>query len=296
MFDARRAVTVRALRTGVRAAGSARPARRSQPVKETRMSTLKVRTLGVLVAFGALALSAIVVAEVRAQTPAVDPAATQILKRMTDYIGSLKQFSVHTRNTLEDALDAGNRIDLDVSASVLISRPNKLRAERTGDLVSQIFYYNGKTLTLYNPSDKVYATEPAPGTIEAVLDFTRESLGLLIPAADLVYRNAYELLMQEVTFAAVIGKSAINGVKCDHLLFSRPGVDFQVWVPEGGRPLPRKYVVTDTATAARLSVVTVMSNWNVAPAVADDRFAFVPPKGAKPITFMRLDTAGGAGR
>ena len=260
------------------------------------MSALKVRTVAVVVASGALALLAILAAEVRAQTPAVDPAATQILKRMTDYVGSLKQFSVHTQNTLEDALDSGNRIDLDVSANVIISRPNKLRAERKGDLVSQIFVYNGKTLTLYNPADKVYATEPAPGTIEGVLDFTRESLGLLVPVADLVYRNAYELLMQEVTFAAVIGKSAINGVKCDHLLFSRPGVDFQVWVTAGGRPLPRKYVVTDTATAARLSVVSVMSNWNVAPAVADDRFAFVPPKGAKPITFMRLDKPSGAGR
>jgi hypothetical protein len=260
------------------------------------MSMLKARTVAVLVAFGALALSAIVAAEVRAQTPAVDPAATKILKRMTEYVGSLKQFSVRTQNTLEDVLDSGHRIDLDVSASVIVSRPNKLRAERKGDLVSQIFFYNGKTLTLYSPADKVYATEPAPGTIEGVLDFTRESLGLLVPVADLVYRNAYELLMQEVTFAAVIGKSAINGVKCDHLLFSRPGVDFQVWVTDGGKPLPRKYVVTDTATPARLSVVSVMSDWSVAPAVADDRFAFVPPKGTKPITFMRLDAAGGAGR
>ena len=72
------------------------------------MSTLKFRTLAVLVTFGVLALSAILAAEVRAQTPTVDPAATQILKRMTDYVGSLKQFSVHTQNTLEDALDSGN--------------------------------------------------------------------------------------------------------------------------------------------------------------------------------------------
>jgi hypothetical protein len=288
MFDARRAVTVRALRTGVRAAGSARPARRSQPVKETRMSTLKVRTLGVLVAFGALALSAIVVAEVRAQTPAVDPAATQILKRMTDYLGSLKQFSVHTQNTIEDVLDSGQRIDLEVSASVVLSRPNKLRAERKADPINQVFYYNGKTLTLYNPSDKVYATESAPDTIEGMLDFARESLGLVMPVGDLLYRNAYPLLMQDVTSAVVVGKAVIRGVKCDHLLFSRPGVDFQVWVSDRGRPLPYKYVVTDTGTPALLSITTVMSDWNVAPAVTDARFHFVPPKGAKTIIFMSL--------
>ena len=215
-----------------------------------------------------------------AQAPSVDPAATQILQRMTDYLGDLQKFSVHTQNTLEDELDSGQRIDLDVSADVVISRPNKLRAERKGDLIDQSFFYNGKSLTLYNPSDKVYATEPAPGTIEEVLDFARESLGLIVPVADLVYRNAYTLLMQDVTFAMIVGKAVIGGVKCDHLLFSRPGVDFQVWVADSGQPLPYKYVVTDTGVTARLSVTTVMSDWNVAPTVADAQFTFVPPKGA----------------
>ncbi len=260
------------------------------------MKTSNIRMTAALFALVVLALLVSVSPEVRAQAPAVDPAATQILKRMTDYLGGLKQFSVHTQNNIEDVLDSGQRVDFDVSASVILSRPNKLRAERKGDLISQIFYYNGKTLTLYNPSDKVYATEPAPGTIEEMLNFARESLGLVIPTADLVYRNAFPLLMQDVTVAVVVGKAVIGGVKCDHLLFSRPGVDFQVWVADSGRPLPRKYVITDTGTPARLSITTVMSDWNVAPAAADARFTFVPPKGAKPIIFMRLETSSGSSR
>ena len=260
------------------------------------MNRLNFKMAAALLAVGVFALSATVSTEVRAQAPAVDPAATKILKRMTDYVGSLKQFSVHTQNTLEDLLDSGHRVDFDVSANVIISRPNKLRAERKGDLISQIFYYDGKTLTLYNPSDKVYATEPAPGTIEGTLDYARDSLGLTIPVADLVYRNAFPLLMQDVTFAKVVGKAVIGGVKCDHLLFSRPGVDFQVWVADAGKPLPYKYVVTDTGIPGRLSVTTVMSNWNVAPAVDDARFTFVPPQGVKTITFMPLETSSSTNR
>jgi hypothetical protein len=260
------------------------------------MKRLKLGRTAALLAVGVFALSATVSTEVRAQAPAVDPAATKILKRMTDYVGSLKQASLHTQNTLEDLLDSGQRVDLEVSADVIISRPNKLRAERKGDVISQIFYYNGKTLTLYNPSDKVYATEPAPDTIERTLDFAREKLGLTVPVADLVYRNAFPLLMQDVTFAKVIGKAVIGGVKCDHLLFSRPGVDFQVWVADAGKPLPYKYVVTDTGIPGRLSVTTVMSKWNVAPAVDDARFSFVPPQGAKKISFMPLETSSGASR
>jgi hypothetical protein len=260
------------------------------------MKTLNLRMAAALFALGVLALSATVPTEVRAQAPAVDPAATQILQRMTDYLGSLRQFSVHTQNTLEDVLDSGHRVDFDVSASVIVSRPNKLRAERRGDLIDQIFYYDGKTLTLYNPSDNVYATESAPATIEGLLDFARESLGLAVPAADLVYRYAFALLMQDVNFAVVVGKAVIDEVKCDHLLFSRPGVDFQVWVADGDRPLPYKYVVTDTATLGRVSTTTVMSDWNVAPAIPDARFTFVPFRGAKSITFMPLETSSGSSR
>jgi len=235
-------------------------------------------------------VAAIAVAAVfPAQATGVDPAATQILKRMTDYLVGLQQFSVHTQNTLEDVLDSGQRVDLDVSASVVVSRPNRLSAERKGELFDQVFYYDGKELTLYNPSDKVYATVTAPGTIEGMLNFVRESLGLLVPASDLVYRDAYALLMEDVSSAIVVGKAVIDGVSCDHLAFSRPGVDFQVWVADGGPPLPRKYVVTDTATPARLSVTTVISNWDVAPAVSDASFSFEPPQEARAIAFMRLD-------
>jgi hypothetical protein len=188
---------------------------------------------------------------------------------------------VQTQNTLEDLLDSGHRVDFDVSANVIMSRPNKIRAERKGELIDQIFYYNGKTLTLYNPTDEVYATEPAPGTFEGLFKFMSESLGFLVPVSDLVYPDAFPLLMRDVTYAAVLGKAFIGGVKCDHLLFSRPGVDFQVWVAASGKPLPYKYVVTDTGTPALLSITTVMSNWNAAPAVGDARFSFGPPQGVK---------------
>jgi hypothetical protein len=238
----------------------------------------------------AFPLSGAFSAELPAQAQAVDPAATQILKRMTDYIGSLKQFSVYTQGTLEDLNSSGHRVDLDVSARAIISRPNKILSERRGDRIEQNFFYDGKSLTLCNPLDKVYATVPAPGSIEGMLGYARDSLGLIIPVGDLVYSNAFPLLMKDVTLASVVGKAFIGGVSCDHLLFSRPGVDFQVWVANSGKPLPMKYVVTDTGTLALLSISAVMSDWNVDPAVPDARFSFVPPQGAKPITFMPLYT------
>ena len=234
--------------------------------------------------------------ESRAEMPAVDPSAVEILKKMTDYLGGVKQFSVHTQNTLEDLSVSGDRIDIDVSAQVIVRRPNKIRSERKGDLVNQIFYYDGKVLTLFNPASNVYSTVAAPDNFYGLFQYLYESLGIGLPISDLVLSNSFELLMQDVTLAQVVSKTYIDGVQCDHLLFSRPGVNFQIWVADGAKPLPQKYVVTDTGTPAKMSITAVMSDWNVDPAVADTRFTFDPPQGARQITFMPLETTSGSDR
>ncbi len=219
------------------------------------------------------------------QAPGVDPEAVKILKRTLDYLDTLPQFSVDTQNTVEDVLESGHKVQFDISANSVVKRPDKLRVRRTG-LVSQDWYYDGKLLTLYNPSDQYYATASAPGTIEEALRFARESLGIFAPASDLLYKNAFPLLMQNVTAAVVVGKAIIGGVICDHVAFSRPDVDFQIWVAAAGKPLPCKYVIVDTSVPEQVETISVMSNWNLAPKTTDAMFAFVPPQGAKKTEFM----------
>jgi hypothetical protein len=258
------------------------------------MNTGKRRIAMAWFALGVLTLLVTVSMDARAQAPAVDPAAVEILKRMTEFLGGLQQFSVNTHSIIEEMHVSGHRVDYDLSASVTVKRPNKLRAVRTtGELMNESLFYDGKTLTLYKPSEKVYATEKALDTIEKMITFARETVGILLPSADLVYRNAFPLLMQDVTLAVAVGKPVINGVKYDHLLFSRPGVDFQIWIAEGKRPWPARYIVTETGTPALLSISTVLRDWNLAPAVDDAQFKFVPPKGARTIP---LETITGSNR
>jgi hypothetical protein len=270
------------------ALGLARKSNRNNRRKRRAMSVRKRWIAAAWFAVGVLTLSV----TVRAQAPAVDPAAVQRLRQMTDFLDGLQQFSVNTQNTIEELHVSGHRVDKDLAANVTVKRPNKLHAARAGGLMDQRFFYDGKTLTLYNPAEKVYATEAAPDTIEKMIDFARETVGILLPAADLLYRNAFPLLMQDVTLAAVVGKTVVGGVKCDHVLFSRPGVDFQVWIAEGKRPVPRKYVVTETATPALLSITTVLSDWKINPAVDDAQFSFVRPKGTSATRFLPLEPTG----
>lgn len=225
-------------------------------------------------------------------TPDLDPEAVALLRRTTEYLGSLERFSANAQTTFEDLLDTGHRVDYELWSNVVVKRPNKVRTERHGDHVNQVFYYDGKTLTLHNPSDRVYATEPAPDTIDDMFQFAYDAFGISTPVSDLVHAAPFPVLMKDVNLAVVVGKEVLRGSTCDHLLFSRPGVDFQIWVADSGPPLPIKYVVTDTTTPELLAISTVISDWDLAPDAPDSVFRFEPPEDAHEISFLPADTTG----
>ena len=224
------------------------------------------------------------------ETLTVDADALGILGRGLNFLGGLNQFSVLSQSTYEDLLDEKYRVDYETSTSLTVNRPNKIRIERYGLEMHQLFYYDGKQFTLNNPYDKVYATEPLKGNIEDLFHHARDNYGLGAPGSDLVYSNSYALLTQNLLSATVIGKEMIGDLMCDHLLFVRPNVSFQIWISESEPHLPYKYVVTDTSTSQLLSFTILMSNWNIAPQLSDSMFEFVPTGDIKKIEFLKIDT------
>lgn len=225
---------------------------------------------------------------VLAQPEGITPQAEQLLRASTDFLASQQRFSLDTRSTIEVVLDSGQKIQFDHAATQAIQRPNKLWAARTGDLVDQVFYYDGASLTLHNPSQNYFATVAAPDTLEAMLDFAREQLDIFAPAGDLIFKDAFNILTQDVSAGFVVGKSMVDGVRCDHLAFRAPHVDWQIWIEEGERPLPRKLVITtrDMVNAPQFSVIT--TNWNLEPSFTAATFSFTPPEGAQRVEFLPL--------
>ena len=227
-----------------------------------------------------------------AQPSDVDPDAIALLRRSTDYLTGLKQFRVETDTTIEYVLDDGQKLQFGHRVSLTIQRPNKLRAERVGDLISQVFYYDGKSLSMNLPNSGYYATAAAPLTLEATLDFAREKLDVTAPASDLVYKNAFERLTEGLTSAFVVGPASIDGVPCDHLAFRNAEVDWQIWIQQGSKPLPRKFIVTSKRMPQAPQFVVVLPKWDAAPKLSDSTFSFVPPKKSQKIEFLPVTAAG----
>jgi hypothetical protein len=55
--------------------------------------------------------------------------------------------------------------------------------------------------------------------------------------------------MSEVIDTKDLGSGVIRGVECDHLAFRTEEVDWQIWIAQGDRPYPCRYVITSTKVA-----------------------------------------------
>lgn len=219
----------------------------------------------------------------------IDPNALHILKGMTDYLGSLQQFGMHTENTYEDVLETGQKIQFGFSTDIVVQRPNKMRAERTDGTARLLFIYDGAKLVMHEANADYFAAVDVPDTIDDFLHFARDTLDLVPPAGDMVFANAFELLTTGVTSGFVVGTTIIGGVSCYHLAFTTPLVDWQVWIAEGDRPLPYRYVLTTRDDPAQPQFVTVISNWNTTPKIDGGTFTFDPPATATEIDFVFAD-------
>jgi len=216
----------------------------------------------------------------------IEPKADKLFREMSDYLGSLEQFSIDGDITFEIVLNSGQKIQLSSAGGISLRRPNKFRAHRKGVIADQEFYYDGKTFTLYGKKVNYYSTIAAPPAIEEALDYAIASFNLPAPGVDLLYKNTYDELLEDAISGFYVGLTLVGGVQCHHLAFRGKEVDWQIWIQNGEKPLPVKYLITSKWITGAPQYTVVLSNWNLKPDLGDDLFIFKPPKGAEKIDFI----------
>jgi hypothetical protein len=112
-----------------------------------------------------------------------------------------------------------------------------------------------------------------------------QKFGLTIPLADLLFADPYKTLIANVRSAQYLGMGYVFNDKCHHLAFRQEGVDWQIWLDDGPKPLPRKVVITYKESAGHPQYTSFLSNWNLAADVPDSAFAAQIPAGAKKVEF-----------
>jgi hypothetical protein len=207
---------------------------------------------------------------------------------MSDYVSSLKTISLTYNADIEAITPEIQKIQFTATGSLLLNRPDKIRATRTGGYNAVELVADGKTVSVLSKDSNSYAQAEAPADIDQLVNLLRDEYGMELPGADLLVSSPYDALMPDVIEAKHVGRGVIDGVECEHLAFRNQETDWQLWIEVGDRPIPRKYIITSKATAAAPQYTLLIRDWKTDVEVAADAFAFQAPADAKRVDFKEL--------
>jgi hypothetical protein len=218
--------------------------------------------------------------------PVVDPRAEQVLREMGAYLAAAKQFTVRADIRFDHVLPTGQKVQLSAVEDVAVRRPDKLYAEYDGDVGAKRFWYDGKDITMYDEDANVEATAAVPGEIDSMLDYLLKKYDFSPPLADFVYSDPYAILAPHAQLGLYLGEHVVDGVRCHHLAFVDPTIDWQVWVEDGSEIVPRKVVITYKMLPESPQFEAVLSHWDFDARLANARFVPMLPPGVPKIDFL----------
>lgn len=218
----------------------------------------------------------------------VQPEAVAALEKMGRYMRTLKNFTVHGDSTIDLVTEDGQKLEFPGTVDYKVRAPNGLHLELKTDRKQREIFYDGKTLTVYGPKNKLYASTDAPLTISALLAAIDDKYGIELPLADLFLWGTERAPSSALKSAVFVGPARIGGSVTEQYAFRQEGVDWQVWIEAGEKPLPRRLVITTTDDPAHPQYASTLT-WNTSAALKDAAFTFVPPKDAHRIKLVEVD-------
>lgn len=157
--------------------------------------------------------------------PAVDPNAIAALEKMGGNLRGLNAFKVSAVTMTDDVMDNDMKVQFGGNANVKVRRPDRLRADISTDRKQRQVFYDGKSVTLYGPRVKYFATVAAPPTVGETIEVLAQKYGIELPLADLFYWGTEKSSMQDIKSAFHLGPATVDGMPTDHYLFRQEGVD-----------------------------------------------------------------------
>lgn len=220
-----------------------------------------------------------------------DERALKLLRDMSDQLAGSKTLQFKARGLFPLDSPTGQYISLFASSRVLIQRPDRLFVESRGDLLPNDLYYDGKMVTAIGPAGKFYVQQEASGgTLDAVLQQEIAGADTLAPFVDILVSDPYTRLAKDLSSAILVGQSTIAGVKTDHLAFTAPGVDWEVWIGTQDK-LPRLMITSYRGGERQPTFTIEFSDWKRDAPVPAQTFKVAIPKDAARLEFKQLGIA-----
>ena len=218
--------------------------------------------------------------------PDVDPQAVEALKKMSTFLSSLQTFRMISEGSLDVITVDDQKVQVDMVTTYLARKPGGIRIDWVSDQKNRQFYYDGKQFTLVAPTMGYYATVDAPPTNREFLAALYDKTGVELPLADM-FRWADADHVDDIallTSAFSVGTATLDGTATDHWAYRTDDFDFEIWMEQGDRPVPRKFVLIDR-TDPTLPAFTTRLTWQLNPNLDPTAFTYAPTGKEVAITF-----------
>lgn len=220
--------------------------------------------------------------------PTIAGSADRLLKEMGSYIGSADQFTFHADIAFDQVIPSGQKIQFSGAQEVALKRSGGLYVDWSGDLGARRFWYDGKSVTLYDPAAAFYASASAPPDMDKMLNTLIAELNFSLPLVDFLYRDPYAAVRGNVQYGFDVGQTEVNGRTCRTFAFVEKDVDWQIWIENGPQPTPCKLLITYKTQPAQPQFSAIFSDWDFNPRIASSVFTPEMPSGAEKIPFATV--------
>ena len=223
--------------------------------------------------------------------PSLEPKAIEILKASSRRLGAARSMSFTAVVSHESPSRLGPALVYTTRSAVTLQRPDKLRVIQAADGPASEFYYDGKTMVAFSPTENLVAVAAAPPTIDAALEAAYHQAAIYFPFSDVMVADPYGDIAKGLELAFYIGQSrVIGGTTTDMVAYDSHGVFVQIWIGAEDK-LPRMARAVFRKDPLRLRHQVEFSNWKLGGSVPADTFKSARAASAKRMPFVHPDPA-----
>jgi len=213
--------------------------------------------------------------------------AMTLLMRTADFLSQSPQFSVTIRDGYDVLQESGQKIEFGEVRNIVVRRPDRFRSDiERSDGQKGLVLFDGKDIIVFSGKDKVFAKASRPGDLDGAVTYLLSDLKMRLPLAMMFLSRLPFEIEKRVRSVEMVERSVIMDVPCFHLAARTDEVDFQIWIPAEGEPLPRRIVITYKHDDGQPQFWANFSDWNLSPNPADSLFVFAPAEGVREIPFL----------
>jgi len=191
----------------------------------------------------------------------IDPKADSLLKEMSDFLGTKYKYSFKAEIMFDDIIDSGRKLQRSASEKVFVQKTNKVYIEYISDVGGQKFWYDDSNVTILDLPRSLYSKIVVPNSIDQAFDELLKRYDYSTPFSELLFVNPYKILTENVEAGYYIGSSIVFGVPCNHLGLVDRNVDWQIWIEDGQRKIPRKIVITYKKIPGSPQFIAILKDW-----------------------------------